>query len=85
MIRVIVVVVIVAIIISRSNINISNISYSINGKFLLNRTSLDISGNGITVVLGANGAGKTTLLRVLLGLIPLNTGIVFKKPKLIFF
>jgi len=33
-------------------------------------------------VIGPNGAGKTTLLRVLLGLIPANSGSIFKKPKL---
>ena len=56
------------------NINITNLSYSINGKSLLNKISLDISGNGITVILGANGAGKTIFLKLLSGLINSDNG-----------
>ena len=56
------------------SINIRDISYSIDGKYLLNKTRLKISGNGITVVLGANGAGKTIFLKLLSGLLKAGNG-----------
>jgi len=37
------------------------------GKTLLGPISLDLGGQGITMVLGPNGAGKTTLLKVMHG------------------
>ena len=63
------------------DIKISNISYSIDGKFLLKKTSLDISGNGITVILGANGAGKTIFLKLLSGLINPDNGEIKTRSK----
>jgi molybdate transport system ATP-binding protein len=37
---------------------------------------LDVTGNGVVVLLGPNAAGKTTLLRALAGLVPLERGRV---------
>ena len=37
---------------------------------------------GLTVIVGPNGSGKTTLVRVLLGLLPLDSGTVWRAPKL---
>lgn len=37
---------------------------------------LSISAGGLTVITGAVGSGKTTLLRALLGLVPLEAGVV---------
>ena len=63
------------------DIKISNISYSIGGKCLLKKTSLDVSGNGITVILGANGAGKTIFLKLLSGLINPDNGEIKTRSK----
>ena len=38
------------------------------------RAELDLAPGSCTAVLGPNGAGKTTLLRVLAGLVPLSSG-----------
>ena len=59
-----------------------NISLHIGGKELLSGVSLNISKAEIVTVIGPNGAGKTTLLRLLLGLIPVSYGSIYRKPKL---
>lgn len=46
------------------------------GKTLLGPLSLEIAGEGVTIVLGPNGSGKTTLLRALHGLERLREGAV---------
>ena len=46
------------------------------GKTLLGHLSLEIAGEGVTIVLGPNGSGKTTLLRALHGLERLREGAV---------
>ena len=46
------------------------------GKQLVGPVNLDLTGNGITVVMGPNGAGKTTLLRMLHGLAQLSDGSI---------
>ena len=59
-----------------------NISLHIGGRELLSEISLNISKAEIVTVIGPNGAGKTTLLRMLLGLIPANSGSIYRKHKL---
>ena len=59
-----------------------NLSLLVGKRKLLSNISLTVSKGEIVTVIGPNGAGKTTLLRVLLGLIPANSGSIFKKPKL---
>ena len=59
-----------------------NISLHIGGKELLSGISLNITKAEIVTVIGPNGAGKTTLLRLLLGLLPVNSGSIYRKPKL---
>ena len=67
---------------SETLIQSQNISLHIGGKELLSRVSLNISKAEIVTVIGPNGAGKTTLLRLLLGLIPVSYGSIYRKPKL---
>ena len=67
---------------SETLIQSQNISLHIGGKELLSEISLNISKTEIVTVIGPNGAGKTTLLRLLLGLIPANSGSIYRKPKL---
>lgn len=44
------------------------------GKSILGPISMDLEGQGITIVLGPNGAGKTTLLKVMHGVERLSAG-----------
>ena len=67
---------------SETLIQSQNISLHIGGKELLSGVSLNISKAEIVTVIGPNGAGKTTLLRLLLGLIPVSYGSIYRKPKL---
>ncbi len=53
-----------------------NIRVARGGKTLLGPLSLEITGEGVTIVLGPNGSGKTTLLRALHGLERLREGAV---------
>ncbi len=59
-----------------------NLSLFTGGRELLSKISLTVSAGEIVTIIGPNGAGKTTLLRVLLGLIPFDSGNIIKKPKL---
>ncbi len=56
------------------NFSAKKISYVINGKSLLQETSIDFNPGEFTVILGANGAGKTTLLKCLIGLTKPSSG-----------
>jgi len=49
-------------------INVSNISYSIGNKNLLNQVSFSVEPGKFVAIVGANGAGKSTLLNVISGI-----------------
>ncbi len=53
-----------------------NIGYSINGKILLDKVSLTLHPNEITMVIGPNGAGKSTFIKLLSQQMPCTTGQV---------
>ena len=57
----------------------SGISYRIAGRQVLNDIALDIVPNSIVTLIGPNGAGKTTLIRVLLGLLPIQSGTIKRR------
>ena len=57
-------------------ISMENVSAGYGKCEVLHKVSLEISGEGITTLIGANGCGKSTLLRVLLGFLPLWDGDV---------
>ena len=59
-----------------------NMSLFAGEQELLAGVSLTVSAGEIVTIIGPNGAGKTTLFRVLLGVIPPNTGSIYKKPNL---
>ena len=44
-------------------IQIKDLSYVQNGKYILKNININIKQNCITGILGPNGSGKTTLLR----------------------
>lgn len=58
------------------------IGYQIAGRQILSDIELELLPNQIITLIGPNGAGKTTLLRLLLGLSPLQTGEVRRRPGL---
>jgi len=64
-----------------SQITIRDLSFSVEGKTLLQNTSLSLSGDGITVLLGANGAGKTIFLKLLAGLLTPCSGTITSNKK----
>ena len=59
-----------------------NMSLFAGEQDLLSDVSLTVSAGEIVTIIGPNGAGKTTLFRVLLGVIPPNSGSIYKKPNL---
>ena len=49
---------------------------------ILDRVSIDVRPSEIVTVIGPNGAGKSTLVRCLLGLQPLTSGEIIRRPGL---
>jgi len=57
-------------------LTLSNISFEINGKKILQQVDLSLHEKEIVTIVGPNGAGKTTLLSIALGLIKPTSGTV---------
>jgi tungstate transport system ATP-binding protein len=55
-------------------LSISGLRFQPNGRAILDGVDLQLSGEGISVILGPNGGGKTLLLRLLAGLLPAHGG-----------
>jgi iron complex transport system ATP-binding protein len=55
---------------------ISNLSYSVEGKDILNSLSLDIWKGDFLSIIGPNGGGKTTLVKCLIQIIKSNSGSI---------
>ena len=53
-----------------------------NDHTAVNDVSLSINKGEIVTLIGPNGAGKTTLVRAILGLTPITSGQLTKKPSL---
>jgi len=53
---------------------IAGLRFVPNGRAVLDGLDLELSGEGISVILGPNGTGKTLLLRLLAGLLPPTAG-----------
>ena len=54
----------------------------IGGRKILDRVSMDVRPGEIVTVIGPNGAGKSTLVRCMLGLQPLTSGRIIRRPGL---
>jgi len=63
-------------------INLTDVSYQIDGREILSDISLSIDDGEIVTLLGPNGAGKTTLLKVITGLLEADSGTVTSRPNL---
>ncbi|MFI4956290.1 MAG: ATP-binding cassette domain-containing protein [Gammaproteobacteria bacterium] len=63
-------------------LRLDNLGIQRDGRWILRDISLQIDAGQIITLVGPNGCGKTTLLRALLGLTPLSTGRIEKKPGL---
>lgn len=57
-------------------LQIAGLRFQPNGQAILDGLDLELSGEGISVVLGPNGTGKTLLLRLLAGLLPADGGSI---------
>lgn len=60
----------------RSKLELKDISYSVNGKHILQNIHLNLPPQGITGIMGFNGAGKSILLKIMHGIIKPSTGNV---------
>ncbi len=55
-----------------------NISYQIDGKYLLQDVTVNFEAGKLNLILGPNGAGKSTLIKILCNQIqPSGSGVVF--------
>ena len=54
----------------------NDISFAYDNRRILEKLSLSIAAGEFVGLIGANGSGKTTLLRILLGLLPAQSGEV---------
>lgn len=57
-----------------SFIEIHHLSYQISGKTLYTNLDLKIEKNECVAIIGDNGTGKTTLIKLIMGIIPLQSG-----------
>lgn len=64
-------------------IDIDNVSVVLGGNTVIDTVSLCIHKGEFIGLIGPNGAGKTTLLKVLLGLVPVTTGVVANKKSVV--
>ncbi len=65
-------------------IEIENLSFSYNGRYVLKDINLKLKKGDFTAFIGPNGGGKTTLLKLMLGLLRPDSGtikILGKNPK----
>jgi osmoprotectant transport system ATP-binding protein len=57
-------------------VKLRSVTKSYGGFVALDSVDLDIASNQTTALIGPSGCGKSTLLRVILGLIPLSSGVL---------
>lgn len=63
-------------------IRLEGVSVRFAGQDVLDTVQLSVKPGEIVTLIGPNGAGKTTLVRAVLGLLKVDTGSVWRKPKL---
>ncbi|EKF73423.1 zinc transport protein ATPase [Alcanivorax hongdengensis A-11-3] len=60
-------------------VSVKSVSVSLGGNPVLSDVSLTLTAGRITTLIGPNGAGKSTLARLVLGLIPADTGTISRR------
>lgn len=63
-------------------IDVRDLRVSLGGRLILDNVDLSVSAGEIVTLIGPNGAGKTTLVRAVLGLVPAESGTLWRKPGL---
>ncbi len=63
-------------------LSLNNICVSFDRRMVLDHVSLELNRGQITTLIGPNGAGKSTLIKVILGLIPADSGNITRASKL---
>lgn len=59
------------------------LSVGFAGRLVLDRVDIEVRPAEIVTVVGLNGSGKSTLARVLLGLVPADSGRIIRRPGLV--
>jgi zinc transport system ATP-binding protein len=62
--------------ISESVVQISNVSFSYNGRPILSQVNLEIQAKDFMAMIGPNGGGKSTLIKLMLGLLRPSSGSI---------
>jgi len=65
----------------KNKLEIRAISKGYDGKEVLQKVDFDVKDGEFLSILGPSGCGKTTLLRILIGLMPAETGTILKDGK----
>ena len=60
-----------------SLLSCKNVTIKFGGLIAVNNVSLDVQKGSITGLIGPNGAGKTTSFYMIVGLIPVDHGVIF--------
>ncbi len=63
-------------------VSLSEISLTLNNKFILKNISFNINKGELVTIVGKNGSGKTTLCKLLIGYLKHTSGIFNKLPNL---
>lgn len=58
-------------------LELKNICYKKNNKFILNNINLNIDNNKLIAITGPNGSGKSTLAKIIMGLLKPTSGEIF--------
>ena len=66
---------------NRFEIELKNIFIKLNGSYIFKDFSLQLSSEGISVILGENGSGKTVLSKIIKGILDIDKGEILIKKK----
>ena len=59
-----------------NSLTLSQVTKSFDGTPALSEVSFDVAAGERVALLGHNGAGKSTLMKIVLGLIPADSGAI---------